>query len=103
LKLQLVLVKVEAKTWRIRSLSDWVRQSTKTPYEEYALKTMGIESWMVNQANFQARLEKWHAVFDLLTEDELAILEAWGTAHLKRMRFKEVTLLVPPPSRPQKW
>lgn len=63
------------------------RSSQKNTWEQYAFDVLGIDSWIAIQAQSIIHERKWKQLLNLLSDEEIKVLEEWGGQHFKKINI----------------
>ena len=85
LKLQLIVIRNYAKSLQLRLRVEEVKQLRKNTWEQYAFEVLQVGSWLSNEARFVAGVAKWKTIFELLSDEEISMLEKWGEQQFEKM------------------
>jgi hypothetical protein len=78
IKLQLIIKQCEINRQKLKFQVQQTEENPTDGWEEYALKKLGIGSWIYNNALYQIQLSQWKNIFSTLSKQDLATFDEWG-------------------------
>lgn len=83
-KLELVVKKHYEYSQQVRFQIDTMGKMVDNAWESYVFSELHTQAWIANRVRRSIQLSKWKAVFSLLTDHQLNVLDLWGYSLFSR-------------------
>jgi hypothetical protein len=80
-KLQCEILYHEARRIRLVNITEAFLTTPRSVWEDFALRAGNADARIPNEGRLRINLKTWQAVVNLLSSDEMLILEQWGSEH----------------------
>jgi hypothetical protein len=84
--LQVIILDHESKQLGFRNTMDEIRNSSRSTWEDFALRAGAADVWMRLEGYFRIDLREWKTILDNLSQPEKHILEQWALLHKDQER-----------------
>jgi hypothetical protein len=82
--LQAIVLNHAARQLQLETITDEIWASSRTVWEDVALRAGAAYTFFKQEGNFRIETRLWHAIENLLSTDELHLLEQWAMENKKR-------------------
>lgn len=92
-KLQEIVIRSEASQLRLEATMDQIILSPQSVWEDFALRHGAGNTWIRLEGHFRINLREWKSIVDVISTDEMNVLEEWIIHH----KSQNSNLVVPMP------
>jgi hypothetical protein len=84
--LQVIILSHESSKLLLKTTMNQIMASSKSLWDDYALRAGGANVWIKAESNYQLNLKVWKEMLNLLSPNEVSALEQWGLQYKDQYR-----------------